>query len=119
MTNDVAKINPTVSIITVVYNGEKELEPTIQSVINQTYPHIEYIVIDGGSRDGTINIINKYRDKISYFISEADKGLYEAMNKGIRVVTGDNLWFMNAGDRVNANDTLEKIIRSSEFVVHS
>jgi len=102
-------MQPTVTFITVVYNGEKELESTIQSIINQTYPNIEYVVIDGGSKDGTVDVIKKYRDKISYFISESDKGLYDAMNKGIKASTGDYLWFMNAGDLVYSNDILEKI----------
>ena len=102
-------MQPTVTFITVVFNGEKELEPTIQSIINQTYPYIEYVVIDGGSKDGTLDIINKYRHKISYFISEPDKGLYDAMNKGIKAASGDYIWFMNAGDLVYSNDTLEKI----------
>jgi glycosyltransferase involved in cell wall biosynthesis len=102
-------MQPTVTFITVVFNGEKELEPTILSIINQTYPHIEYVVIDGGSTDSTLDIIKKYRDKISYFISELDKGLYDAMNKGIKAATGDYFWFMNAGDLVYSSDTLEKI----------
>lgn len=76
---------PKVSIITVVYNGEKELENTILSVIRQTYDNLEYIIVDGGSTDNTINIIKKYANKISYWISEPDKGIYDAMNKGIDV----------------------------------
>lgn len=89
---------PKVSIITVVYNGEKELENTILSVIRQTYDNLEYIIVDGGSTDNTINIIKKYANKISYWISEPDKGIYDAMNKGIDVANGEWLLFRNCGD---------------------
>lgn len=99
----------TISIITVTYNAEHCLEGTIQSIINQTYPHIEYIVIDGKSTDNTRNIIDKYAAHIHYTISEKDQGLYDAMNKGLRAATGDFVWFMNAGDHIFAPDTTEKI----------
>jgi len=95
---------PLITIITVVYNGEKYLEQTIQSVINQTYDNVEYIIIDGGSTDGTLDIIRKYEDKIDYWVSEKDAGIYDAMNKGIAVATGEWINFMNAGDSlVNEN----------------
>lgn len=100
----------TISIITVVYNGENLLEGTIQSVLNQSYPNIEYIIVDGKSKDGTLSVINKYADKISHWISESDKGLYDAMNKSLDLVTGDFIWFMNAGDRIFAPDTVEKMV---------
>ncbi len=90
--------NPLISIITVVYNGEKFLEKTIQSVINQSYKNIEYIIIDGGSRDKTVDIIKKYEDKIDYWVSEKDDGIYDAMNKGIKVARGEFIAFLNADD---------------------
>lgn len=86
------------SIITITYNAEINLEATIQSVLSQTYANIEYIIIDGNSSDGTTAIIKKYEDKIAYWISEPDNGLYHAMNKGLQAATGDYIWFLNAGD---------------------
>lgn len=90
---------PLISVITVVYNSELYLEGTIQSIINQTYDNVEYIIIDGGSTDGTIDIIKKYENKIDYWVSQSDTGIYDAMNKGIDIATGDWINFMNAGDR--------------------
>lgn len=101
---------PLISIITVVYNGEKYLEETIQSVINQTYDNVEYIIIDGGSKDGTIEIIKKYEDKIDYWVSEKDGGIYDAMNKGIKLVSEfSNINLLNAGDVLFDNNTLGKV----------
>lgn len=89
---------PLVTIITVVYNGEKYLGQTIESVINQTYKNIEYIIIDGGSTDGTLEIIKKYEKDISYWVSEPDKGLYDAMNKGIGIAKGELIGMLNSDD---------------------
>ncbi len=103
---------PVFSIITVTFNAAQWLEKTIEAILEQTYPHIEYILIDGGSTDGTPEILQKYKDRISYQISEPDKGIYDAMNKGIRAATGDYLWFINAGDIPEEKETIEKIIAS-------
>jgi putative colanic acid biosynthesis glycosyltransferase len=104
--------NPTISIVTVVYNGEKFLEKTIQSVLSQTYKNIEYIIIDGGSTDGTLDIIKRYEDKIDYWVSEVDKGIYDAMNKGALVASGDFINYLNADDRFNNDTTLENIVKN-------
>lgn len=90
---------PLITVITVVFNGEQFLEETIQSVINQTYDNVEYIIIDGGSTDGTLDIIRKYEHAIDYWVSEKDKGIYGAMNKGCDLALGAGLIFLNAGDR--------------------
>lgn len=103
---------PLISIITVALNHKDLLEKTIQSVINQTYKNIEYIVIDGASTDGTLGIIKKYEDSIDYWVSEHDKGIYEAMNKGITLAQGEFINFMNAGDLFYEKNTLEKIFQS-------
>ena len=106
---------PLISIITVVFNGEKYLEETIQSVINQTYSNVEYIIIDGGSSDGTLDIIKKYEERIDYWVSEKDKGIYDAMNKGIDVASGEWINFMNAGDGFYADDVLDKIFILNQY----
>lgn len=94
---------PLISVITVVLNGEKYLKETIESVINQTYDNIEYVIIDGGSTDGTIDIIKKYEEKIDYWVSEPDHGIYDAMNKAIDMVTGKWVIFINSSDTLNKN----------------
>ena len=99
---------PLVTIITVVFNGEKYLEQTIQSVINQNYDNVEYIIIDGGSTDGTVDIIRKYEDKIDYWVSEPDGGLYYAMNKGIQLATGELIGLINSDDIYN-DGTVSKV----------
>ena len=106
------RLNPKFSIITVTYNAESVLEDTIQSVITQTYHHVEYIIIDGASKDGTASIIKKYRPYIHTVISEPDKGIYDAMNKGMTLATGDYLCFLNAGDSLHEDDTLMKMVHS-------
>lgn len=98
--------HPKFSVITVTYNAAKVLEDTIQSVISQTYKNVEYIIVDGKSKDGTLQIIDKYKRWIHCIVSEPDKGLYDAMNKGIRLATGDYLCFLNAGDAFHDNNTL-------------
>ena len=75
--------NPLISVVTVSYNAVSTIEQTILSVINQTYPNIEYVIIDGESTDGTVDVIKKYADRITYWVSEPDKGIYDAMNKGM------------------------------------
>jgi len=98
---------PLVTVITVVFNGEKHLEETILSVINQTYDNVEYIIIDGGSTDGTLDIIREYEHVLDYWISEKDRGIYDAMNKGIDLATGDWINFMNGGDLFFSYSILE------------
>lgn len=98
-----------VSVITVCYNSATTLEETILSVLNQTYPEVEYIIIDGGSTDGTVDIIKKYADRLAYWVSEPDKGIYDAMNKGIAAATGDYINFMNSGDKFYDSNTIESI----------
>ncbi|GHE46443.1 glycosyltransferase family 2 protein [Sphingobacterium griseoflavum] len=100
---------PTISIITIVYNNVRELEYTLQSVISQTYKQVEYIVIDGASTDGTLDLIDRYRDHIDVLVSEKDEGIYDAMNKGLSKATGDYVLFMNAGDELYNTHTLESI----------
>lgn len=102
--------NPLISIITVSYNAEASIEKTILSIISQTYSNYEYIIVDGGSTDGTLEIIKKYGSKINYWISEPDKGIYDAMNKGVSRVTGKWVNFMNSGDTFYSPETLFEIV---------
>ena len=99
---------PKISVITVVYNGKQYLEQSILSVINQSYDNIEFIVIDGGSTDGTVELIEKYDAGIDYWVSESDKGIYDAMNKALDVVTGEWVYFLGAGDILL--NVLDKIV---------
>ena len=89
-----------ISIVTICYNNEEDLRPTIESVLNQTYRGIEYIVIDGKSKDRSIDIINEYKGRIDRIVSEPDENLYDAINKGIRLATGDVVGLIHAGDRL-------------------
>jgi glycosyltransferase involved in cell wall biosynthesis len=109
----VKTFNPLLSVITVVYNNATDIERTIKSVANQSYSNIEYIIIDGASTDGTLTIIEKHRPQISQFISEKDKGIYDAMNKGLALANGDYVLFMNSGDEIYSSDTVERIFNTS------
>ncbi len=106
-------MNPVLSVITVVFNNVKDIERTILSVINQDYPNIEYIIIDGHSTDGTKAILDKYKSKIAEYISEPDKGIYDAMNKGIKLATGDYLLFMNSGDEIYDTQTVSQVFAAA------
>ena len=102
-------MKPRISIITVAYNAESYIEDTIQSVISQTYDQIEYIIIDGQSKDGTLEICKKYKDHINILISEPDNGLYDAMNKGIAMASGEVIGILNADDFYNSNEVLSEV----------
>ncbi|MBW6482599.1 MAG: glycosyltransferase [Vicingaceae bacterium] len=104
--------NPLISIITINYNDKVGLERTIKSVVNQTYQEFEYIVIDGGSTDGSKELIEQYSHKITYWISEPDNGVYNAMNKGVLQANGEYLLFLNSGDEFFSSDVLEKNYRN-------
>ena len=108
---------PLISIITVVFNGEKYLEETIQSVINQTYSNVEYIIIDGGSTDGTLDIIKKYEDKIDYWVSEKDEGISDGFNKGIKLSKGKILGIINSDDEYIKNifETISDIFKEKDI----
>ncbi|UHG94035.1 glycosyltransferase (plasmid) [Spirosoma oryzicola] len=101
---------PRLSIITINYNNTVGLAKTIESVITQTSTDYEYIVIDGGSRDGSLDIIKKYEKSLSYWVSEPDRGIYHAMNKGIRQATGDYCQFLNSGDYLLASEVTERML---------
>lgn len=98
------------SIITINYNNAAGLRKTIESVVSQTCHNFEYIVIDGGSTDGSIEVIKKFKEKITYWVSEPDNGIYQAMNKGIRIAKGDFCQFLNSGDWLAADDVIEKML---------
>lgn len=105
--------NPKISIITVCFNSEKHLEEAIRSVVSQSYMNKEYIIIDGGSTDGTLDIIAKYRDKIDYFVSEPDRGISDAFNKGIKAATGDLIGIINSDD-IMMLEVLKKVAAEYE-----
>lgn len=100
---------PSFSIITVTFNAEKVLERTMASVFRQSYPNLEYIIIDGGSKDTTLDIIKPSAGHLAYWVSEPDRGLYDAMNKGLRKASGDYVLFLNAGDTLQNSDTIAGI----------
>lgn len=107
-------MNPKLSVITIVYNNVKDIERTMLSVLGQNYKNIEYIIIDGASKDGTKDIIYKYKAQLSQFISEPDKGIYDAMNKGLALATGDYVLFMNSGDEIFAPETVSQVFASAD-----
>lgn len=101
-----------ISIITIVYNREYCIEDCIKSVLNQTYPDVEYLVIDGGSTDGTKAKIQPYKDQLGCYISEKDQGIFDALNKGIKHATGDIIGILNSDDLFYEPDTLDKVARA-------
>ena len=105
---------PTVSLITVSYNSYRYIEQTIKSVLSQDYQHIEYIIIDGNSSDGTQEIIKKYQSKISYWVSEDDSGPGEAANKGLSIATGKYLWFINSDDYLCSPSSISQLVEFLE-----
>lgn len=110
------KNDPFLSVITVVFNGSQYIEQTIQSVINQSYQNIEYIIVDGGSTDGTIEIIRRYEDQINYWVSETDNGLYDAMNKGTLLACGSHTLHTNADDLLFQPNALKAISKNTNLL---
>lgn len=110
---------PKVSVVTICYNAQELINHTLQSVSSQQYPALEYIVIDGASTDNTMSIISNYKSKITHLLSEPDSGLYDAMNKGLGLASGDFVIFMNAGDTFYNTDTVRKVMekgKNADFV---
>ena len=99
-----------ISIITVVYNNQSTINYAIESVLNQDYPNIEYIIIDGNSTDGTLKKIQKYKEHITHFISEPDRGIYDAMNKGLKLASGDIVGLLNSDDFYTSNSIISEIV---------
>jgi glycosyltransferase involved in cell wall biosynthesis len=106
-------MKPVLSVITIVYNNMRDIERTMLSVLNQTYDAVEYIVVDGASNDGTLEIIKRYEGRFGKLISEKDNGIYDAMNKGLALATGDYVIFMNSGDEFYADDTVAKVFATA------
>jgi glycosyltransferase involved in cell wall biosynthesis len=102
-------MSPKISIITINYNNREGLERTFDSVFSQNYTNFEYIVIDGASNDGSKELIDQFSDKITFWVSEPDKGIYNAMNKGIDQVNGEYVFFLNSGDVFLDSNSLEKV----------
>src|SRR6201996_2773707 len=109
-----ADAKPILSVITIVYNNVSDIERTMLSVLNQTYAGIEYIVVDGLSNDGTLEIIRRYEDRIAKLISERDEGIYDAINKGLAAATGDYVIFMNSGDEFYDADTVTAVFAAGD-----
>ncbi|MFC3199657.1 glycosyltransferase family 2 protein [Parapedobacter deserti] len=105
--------SPTLTVITVVYNNVRDIERTIASVVQQTYPAIEYLIIDGGSTDGTVDVIRRYEDRVAAWVSEPDKGIYDAMNKGLAMANGEYVLFMNSGDEIYSPNTVAEVFGSA------
>src|SRR3989344_1701590 len=112
------QFNPKIRIITVVYNAKSLIERTIKSVLSQTYTNIEYIIIDGGSSDGTLEIAEKYQHDIAVILSGKDNGIYDAMNKGLSTATGDFVLFLNAGDELYSTEIISKILSLGDADVY-
>ena len=106
--------NLKISLITVVYNAQNSIKRCIESVLAQNYTNVEYIIVDGGSTDDTLQIIEQYKPYITIFLSETDKGIYDAMNKGIKLATGDIIGTLNADDFFAGNDVLSHIVKAFE-----
>ena len=107
--------NPKVTVVTVVRNAIDALRATVDSVLAQTYGNVEYVIVDGASTDGTQAYVQSLGDRVDTFLSEPDKGIYDAMNKGIRLATGEWIIFMNAGDKFYAPDTIAKIFEGQAY----
>lgn len=104
---------PKISVVTINYNMAAELGQTIESVLEQSYPNMEYIIIDGGSTDASVDVIRRYADRVAYWISERDRGRYHAMNKGVQATTGEWVIFINSGDRFRDPDVVSDVFRSN------
>jgi glycosyltransferase involved in cell wall biosynthesis len=107
---------PKISVVTVCYNAVTSIEVTINSVLNQTYSNLEYIIIDGQSKDGTVDLIKKYSDNLSLWVSEPDKGIYDAMNKGIEYANGLYIIFLNAGDYFYSKNSINKVFENVDSI---
>ncbi len=106
--------NPRLSVITIVYNNVRDIERTIRSVVDQTYTNIEYVIVDGLSNDGTLQVIDQYKSQIAKLVSEKDEGIYDAMNKGLALATGDYVIFMNSGDEFYDLETVAAVFASAD-----
>lgn len=103
-----------ISVITSVWNNKETIKDAIQSVLNQTYENIEYVVVDGGSSDGTVDIVKSYGDRISKFVSEKDKGIYDGLNKGVSLATGDVIAFLHSDDVYASDDIIALVAKEFE-----